>query len=74
MWRIRSLKLLLIGIATASFLAAQNEGHGVTRAEIQRGEQIFLSNCATCHGPEGDAVSGVNFAAGQLRRAAPIRI
>lgn len=45
------------------------EGHGVTLADIQRGGQIFLTNCARCHGPDGDAVSGVDLASNKFRRA-----
>jgi len=36
---------------------------------IQRGGQTYLTNCATCHGPDGDQVSGVNLASGQFRKA-----
>jgi putative heme-binding domain-containing protein len=52
----------------ASSLYAQ-DGHGVTPADIQRGGQIFLTNCARCHGPNGDAISGVDLASNKFRRA-----
>jgi putative heme-binding domain-containing protein len=51
----------------ASPLLAQE--HGVTPADIQRGGQVYLFNCANCHGPDGDSVSGVNLASGQFRKA-----
>lgn len=41
----------------------------MTPADIQRGAQIFLTNCASCHGPNGDAVSGVDLASNKFRRA-----
>jgi putative heme-binding domain-containing protein len=65
-----------IGIAllllTALPLLSQ-EDHGLTPADIERGGQIFLSNCASCHGPDGDGVSGVNLASNKFRHAATER-
>ncbi len=31
--------------------------------------QIFLNNCAGCHGPDGDLISGVALYSGRFRRA-----
>src|SRR5687768_1761743 len=33
------------------------------------GEQLYLENCAECHGPEGDAVPDVDLGHGRFRRA-----
>jgi cytochrome c oxidase cbb3-type subunit III len=44
------------------------QDHGVTPAEIERGGQTFLAACAACHGPDGDAIAGVNIASGTFRR------
>lgn len=33
------------------------------------GEQLYMENCAECHGPEGDVVPGVNLGHGRFRRA-----
>lgn len=33
------------------------------------GEQLYMENCADCHGPEGDAVAGVDLGHGRFRRA-----
>src|SRR6186997_2833767 len=49
-------------------VGAQDE-HGVTPADIERGGQTFLASCASCHGPNGDGVTGVNLASGTFRRA-----
>ncbi|MEP6716173.1 MAG: hypothetical protein ABJC09_11405, partial [Terriglobia bacterium] len=62
------MRITLLLIFTAAALPGQ-EGHGVTPADIQRGGEIFLSNCARCHGPDGDALAGVNLASNRFRRA-----
>lgn len=62
-------RLLLCFALTAATLAAQ-EGHGYSPMDIERGGQIFLANCANCHGPDGNAVPDVNLASGRFRRAA----
>jgi putative heme-binding domain-containing protein len=68
---------LLYVVAVLCFAALQGafaqEGHGVTPAEIERGEAIYFTNCAVCHGPEGDGVSGVNLASGKFRKASTDR-
>ena len=38
-------------------------------ADIQYGAQIFATQCSTCHGVSGDLIPGVNFRAGQFKRA-----
>ena len=48
---------------------AQDAGHGLTTADIERGGQLFLLSCASCHGQNGDTVPGVNVASGTFRRA-----
>jgi putative heme-binding domain-containing protein len=56
-------------ILLAAFALWAQEGHGVTLADIQRGGEIFQTNCARCHGPDGDAVSGVDLTSNRFRRA-----
>jgi putative heme-binding domain-containing protein len=48
---------------------ANAQDHGVTPADIERGGQTYLSNCAVCHGPNGDGITGVNLFSGQFRHA-----
>jgi putative heme-binding domain-containing protein len=68
------LRTILAVAAAASvdgWYAAGRAGaqdHGITPAEIERGGQAFLAACATCHGPDGDAIAGVNLASGTFRR------
>jgi len=33
------------------------------------GEQLYMENCADCHGPDGDAVADVDLGHGRFRRA-----
>src|SRR5437660_387252 len=63
------LNLLLSGFCIAISPLAAQEGHGYTAEDIERGGQVFLANCASCHGPDGDAVPDVNLASGRFRHA-----
>jgi len=38
-------------------------------ADAQDGERLFMNSCANCHGPDGDAVPGVDLGHGAFRRA-----
>jgi putative heme-binding domain-containing protein len=53
-------------IFVAGRLLAQ---HGYTPGDVEEGEQLFIENCAICHGPEGDAVPRVDLARGKFRQA-----
>jgi len=53
-------------IFVAGRLLAQ---HGYTPGDVEEGQQLFIENCAICHGPEGDAVPGVALARGKFRHA-----
>lgn len=43
--------------------------HGYSPGDIADGQRFFGNTCAVCHGPEGDAVPGVDLAHGKFRRA-----
>jgi putative heme-binding domain-containing protein len=62
MWEVRICTLVM----TAGALLAQRS---YTPGEVQDGLRLFLVNCAACHGPEGDAVPGVDLGHGKFRRA-----
>jgi cytochrome c oxidase cbb3-type subunit III len=53
-------------LVTAGSLPAQ---HGYTAGDIGDGQRFFLASCAVCHGPEGDAVPGVDLGHGKFKRA-----
>jgi putative heme-binding domain-containing protein len=41
----------------------------MTQAELEGGEQVYASTCATCHGAEGDAIPNIDLGSGKFRRA-----
>jgi len=61
----RGVRVLAV-IFVAGRLLAQ---HGYTPGDVEEGQQLFIENCAICHGPEGDAVPGVALARGKFRHA-----
>jgi putative heme-binding domain-containing protein len=48
--------------------AAQVADHQYTSAEIEIGSRLYVSQCALCHGANGDQVAGINLRRGQFRR------
>jgi cytochrome c oxidase cbb3-type subunit 3 len=44
--------------------------HSFTRADIEDGSRLYGNTCASCHGANGDRVSGVDLMHGKFRRAA----
>jgi len=54
--------------AVAGQISAQEMGdHQYTSEAIQAGLRVFSRECALCHGPQGDLVSGINLRTGQFR-------
>jgi putative heme-binding domain-containing protein len=53
-------------LAATSVFAQQG---AFTAGDVEDGRQLFLSNCASCHGADGEAVPGVDLGHGQFRRA-----
>ena len=66
--RIGVLILATAGVlATAGPLVAQQAPY--TAVDVEDGGRLFLATCAACHGPDGEAVPGVDLGHGQFRRA-----
>jgi putative heme-binding domain-containing protein len=53
--------LVATGIAQAQ--------HGYTPSEIEEGGRQYRLNCITCHGPDGNLVTGIDLGHGKFRRA-----
>ena len=66
-WPQSASGLVLLGVVLAA--APELGQHEATNAEIEDGGRLFLANCATCHGTEGDAVFSVDLGHGQFRQA-----
>jgi putative heme-binding domain-containing protein len=63
MWVIRAC---IFALAASPLLVAQQI---YTGGESEDGKRLFVANCAPCHGPDGDAIAGVDFGYGKFRRA-----
>ncbi len=60
---VTGLVCLIVPMAATAW--AQHE----TSADIEDGARVFRENCATCHGPDGNALPGMDFGRGQFRQA-----
>jgi putative heme-binding domain-containing protein len=56
-------------VTTAERASAQVGDHQYRAEDIQTGSRLYGSQCALCHGQNGDGVAGVNLARQQFRRA-----
>jgi len=63
---MQCFRVCALVVGAGALLLAQ---HGYTPGDVEEGEQLFIENCAICHGPEGDAVPGVELARGKFRHA-----
>lgn len=61
--------LVALGLFGTVVFQAQEHVGEYARADIEFGAGLYGDNCLTCHGVNGDAVTGVNFRSGQFRRA-----
>ena len=50
-------------------LVAQELVGQYAQADVEAGFGLYNANCITCHGANGDSVSGVDLRSGQFRRA-----
>jgi putative heme-binding domain-containing protein len=55
-------------IIHATGARAQTQDHAFTPQDIETGSRLYAAQCAQCHGPNGDLVSGVNLRRGQFRK------
>ena len=64
--RYWTLPLVLIASTIAPAWA---QDHTYSSADIEAGVRLYGAQCALCHGPNGDMVSGVDLRRGRFRRA-----
>ena len=61
---------LVVGLsAQQTQPAADQHAGGYSEADIQSGSVVYAAQCSTCHGPNGDQVSGVDLRSGRFRNA-----
>src|SRR5262245_56661548 len=64
----RALVLLLgVSLALGTVILAQQ--HSYTQAEIDAGSKLYDSNCGSCHGENGDKVTGIDFSKSTFKTA-----
>ncbi len=67
------LSLLLCGglllAAPGRALAQPTADHQYTTEDIQAGSRLYASQCALCHGANGDGINGVDLRRGVFRRS-----
>ena len=65
---VTALSIFALALAAAPAAAQEHAGQ-YSQADINFGMRVYGETCVACHGPDGDAVDGVNFRTGQLRAA-----
>ncbi len=61
--------LLVLTLLSNTGQAQELGDHQYTSEAVQAGLRVYSRECALCHGPQGDLVSGINLARGQFRTA-----
>lgn len=64
---VRACLLLLATVLAFRALPARQKNS--VPSETGDGRQLFLGNCAVCHGPDGDSVYGVDLGNGKFKTA-----
>jgi putative heme-binding domain-containing protein len=67
MFAVRLLLLGLLVFVSTPVLAQ----HVYSDDEIAEGGRLYQSLCSKCHGPQGNAVTGIDLAAGKFRKPMP---
>jgi putative heme-binding domain-containing protein len=65
---LRWLTAAILLCAATTVVTAQEHVGQYSQIDVETGFNLYNANCITCHGPNGDAVSGVDLRSGQFRR------
>jgi putative heme-binding domain-containing protein len=60
--------LVIIGVSLTTAWAESND-HAYTSESVSRGYQVYIDNCALCHGLEGNWIEGVDLSRAQFKTA-----
>jgi putative heme-binding domain-containing protein len=67
--RVFLASVLVAMLLPSVSLAIQEHVGQYSQVDVETGFNLYNANCITCHGPNGDSVSGVNLRSGQFRHA-----
>jgi putative heme-binding domain-containing protein len=67
--RYAAIVAVLIAAGGWHHAAVRAQDAVVPAADVEDGQRLYLGACTNCHGPDGDAVPGVDLGHGQFRRA-----
>src|SRR6186997_53082 len=63
----RRLVLIAGSLLLATAILAQQ--HSYTQEDINAGAKLYESNCGSCHGENGDKITGIDFTKGTFKTA-----
>src|SRR5262245_26989324 len=69
---LAAVTVVLTAVAStrvASQQTAQLHDSQYPDVDIAHGASLYAARCVTCHGPQGDAIGGVNLRSGRFRNA-----
>ena len=59
----------LLGATSTRAAAQPSADHQYTTTDIEAGSRLYANQCSLCHGPNGDAINGVDLRRGVFRRS-----